>query len=144
MTHINVQMISSVPAIPAEHELIHWAGTSLGEHVDDAEITLRIVDEPESRALNRQWRHVDGPTNVLSFALGDDAGLRPALLGDIVMCAPVIGQEAIEQNKATKAHWAHMVVHGILHLIGYDHIEEDEAKIMEAKEIAHLEKFWFS
>jgi len=141
--NINVQIVSSEPVIPAGNELIHWARASLGANANDAEITIRIVDKNESRSLNNQWRNVNEPANVLSFPLNNDENLSPALLGDIVICAPVIRQQAAEQNKSTKAHWAHMIVHGVLHLTGYDHIKEDEAEIMESKEISILKNFGF-
>jgi probable rRNA maturation factor len=105
---------------------------------ENAEISLRLVDETEMRALNHRYRGRDGATNVLSFpadlppGLPDDAEL--SLLGDIVICAPVVRREASEQNKSEAAHWDHMLVHGVLHLLGYDHVDDDEAECMEALE----------
>ena len=105
-----------------------------------AEITIRLVDSDESQQLNNQYRGKDKPTNVLSFPFEVPTGIELDLLGDLVICAPVIAAEAIEQNKSENAHWAHMVIHGCLHLLGYDHINDQEAEEMEALEIALLAK----
>lgn len=107
---------------------------------------IRIVDEKESAELNQHYRHKPGPTNVLSFPFEWPEGLDrlehedTTLLGDLIICAPVVEREAIAQNKPLLHHWAHMTVHGLLHLRGYDHIEEHEAEEMEIKEIAILKK----
>jgi len=101
-------------------------------------ISLRIVDEVEGRQLNDTWRHRDYPTNVLSFPFENLPGMQLPFLGDIVICAPVVIQEAQQQGKPAEAHWAHLVTHGILHLLGYDHLEETQAQTMEALEIAIL------
>jgi len=100
------------------------------------EVVIRIVGEPESAGLNERFRHKRGPTNVLAFPTGDDPlpADEPVPLGDIVICAPIVAREAAEQGKTADAHWAHMVVHGCLHLMGYDHIEPDDAEAMEARE----------
>jgi probable rRNA maturation factor len=103
----------------------------------DVEVSVRIVDAGEIRVLNREYRSKDKATNVLSFPAGPIAGLpdeSPALLGDIVVCASVVNSEAAEQGKTVAAHWAHMLVHGTLHLLGFDHEEESEAVAMEALE----------
>jgi probable rRNA maturation factor len=102
------------------------------------EVTLRIVGPAESRALNRRYRKKDKPTNVLSFPYDD-----PGLLGDIVICAAVVNREAREQGKRREAHWAHMVVHGVLHLLGFDHIRPADAKVMERRERAILARLSF-
>ncbi len=99
-----------------------------------AEVSVRVVDAEEMRILNRDYRNKDKPTNVLSFPAGPVAGLpdaEPAPIGDIVVCAEVVGSEAAEQSKPLQDHWAHMLVHGTLHLLGFDHIENDEAAAME-------------
>ena len=88
--------------------------------------------------LNKQYRHKIGPTNILSFPIEVPEGIDLNLLGDLVICAPLLEKEALEQNKPFMSHWAHIIVHGILHLLGYDHIDDDEAEIMENKEIKIL------
>ena len=135
---ITVQFISAETSVPAENELMSWAGSAL--EGKEGEITIRITDEDEMRSLNNRWRKIDEPTNVLSFPL-HDAGAP--LLGDIVVCAPVLRQEAVKQAKSLDAHWAHIIIHGILHLMGYDHINEKEAEIMETKETALLQDLGF-
>lgn len=106
--------------------------------MSEAELSVRIVDEDESQALNLQYRGKDKPTNVLSFPCELPDGVELPLLGDLVICAQVVAKEALEQGKVLHAHWAHMVVHGTLHLLGYDHIEDGEAEEMEAIEIQVL------
>src|SRR5690606_20131870 len=101
----------------------------LADERQEAELTIRIVDEEESRILNRDYRGKDKPTNVLSFPFEAPPGLDAwPLLGDLVICAPVVAREAVEQGKPLMAHWAHMVVHGVLHLLGYDHEEDEDAE----------------
>jgi len=104
----------------------------------EAEVSVRLVDRNESQALNSQYRHQDKPTNILSFPFEPPAGLpddvQLPLLGDLVICAAIVEQEAQAQNKSLESHWAHMLVHGSLHLLGYDHIKDSEATIMEALE----------
>ncbi|EKF75755.1 hypothetical protein A11A3_02762 [Alcanivorax hongdengensis A-11-3] len=112
------------------------------------DVTLRIVDEEEIRALNHDFRGKDSPTNVLSFPFEMPEGL-PAdavapLLGDVVICTQVVRREAAEQGKTLEAHWAHMVTHGVLHLLGYDHIDDDDAQIMETLEIRTLQEQGFA
>ncbi|WP_130538029.1 rRNA maturation RNase YbeY [Thiomicrorhabdus indica] len=112
------------------------------------EMTVRVVDEVESQELNRDYRGKDSPTNVLSFEFEQPMGLvelgeELPYLGDLVICAAVVEREAKEQNKSLEAHWAHMMVHGTLHLQGYDHIEEKDAQEMEALEIKIMQKLGF-
>lgn len=109
------------------------------------ELTIRVVDKEEIQFLNKTYRHIDKTTNVLSFPYEDFPFNAPAeiqlpLLGDLVICHDIVVKEAQQQNKTTEAHWAHMVIHGVLHLKGYDHIEDDEAQIMEALEVSVLKK----
>jgi probable rRNA maturation factor len=99
------------------------------------ELTIRIVDETEAQQLNETWRQRSYPTNVLSFPYESPPGIEIPLLGDLVICAPVVAREAQEQHKTLEAHWAHLVIHGTLHLLGYDHQEETQALAMEALEI---------
>ena len=131
---VDIQSASAEP-VPDEDDIRGWILAALeGRRQSDTEISVRLVDIPEMTVLNERYRDKTGPTNVLSFPsdLPPDLGLP--LLGDIVICAPVVAQEAREQAKSTEAHWAHMTIHGTLHLLGYDHIEEDEAQAMEALE----------
>jgi probable rRNA maturation factor len=127
--------------LPAAEQIERWVQAALDAaryEAEEAELTIRIVSEAESAELNQAYRHKAGPTNVLSFPFEQIPELPLPLLGDLVICAPVVAREAEEQGKPLEAHWAHMVVHGSLHLLGYDHIEEAEAEAMETLEIAIL------
>lgn len=126
------------PGLPSEQQLESWLQATLGNERDETELTVRLVDETESRELNRDYRGKDKSTNVLSFPFEAPPGIDLPLLGDLVICRQVVEREAQQQHKPLEAHWAHMVVHGCLHLLGFDHIKDDEADIMEAKEIAIL------
>lgn len=126
------------PGLPTEQQLESWLSAALTGAREEAEVTIRLVDEAESQELNRDYRGKDKPTNVLSFPFEAPPGIELPLLGDLVICRQVVEQEAAEQNKPLTAHWAHMVVHGCLHLLGFDHIKDDEAEIMESKEIGIL------
>ncbi len=105
----------------------------------DFELSIRLVDEAESAELNEKYRSKIAPTNVLSFPFDSPIPLVPILLGDLVICASVVEKEALIQNKAIQDHWAHMVVHGCLHLLAYDHSEDQEAQVMEALEVTILQ-----
>lgn len=131
---VDVQFAMAVEGIPGEDAIRQWVLQALPEHKIDAELTVRIVDEAEITALNRQYRGKDGATNVLSFPYEGIPGVDTALLGDIVICAPVVASEAVAQDKPLDAHWAHIVVHGVLHLLGYDHQHDDHAHEMETRE----------
>jgi probable rRNA maturation factor len=131
---IDIQLESDHDNIPTEKNLIAWAKLALER--DAAEITIRIVDDEESSYLNKHYRNKSGPTNVLSFPL--KIPFDNKLHGDIVICAPLISKEATSQNKLVQHHWAHITIHGILHLQGYDHIQQSDAKIMEQREITIL------
>jgi probable rRNA maturation factor len=120
--------------LPAVEAAEGWVRAALDGRRESAQLVLRIVGEGESRELNECYRDRQGPTNVLSFVFEQPELLEPPLLGDIVVCAPLVEREAEEQGKTVEAHWAHLVVHGVLHLIGYDHEEESEALIMEGLE----------
>ncbi|OUS11550.1 rRNA maturation RNase YbeY [Gammaproteobacteria bacterium 53_120_T64] len=115
-----------------------WIGSALGAQQPDAEISVRIVSAAESAELNQRYRGKEGPTNVLSFPTDIPDFVESALLGDIVICAAIVHKEAAEQHKAPAAHWAHMLVHGTLHLLGYDHIKDSDAAAMEALETTIL------
>ncbi len=142
--NMDIQNISAHAFLPENELIIKWAEQALDEQHKDAEVTLRVVDSDEGTQLNKEWRNKDTATNVLSFPVGEPIEQAPNLLGDIVICAPVVEQEAMEQGKDSKAHWAHLIIHGILHLQGYDHESEEEAEIMETKEIQILNNMGFS
>lgn len=132
---IDVEVNSSSTKIPSVENIELWIKSALqSDELNQAEVSVYIVDEAESQELNVQYRGKDKPTNVLSFPadIPDEVGVP--LLGDLVICAPVVEREAQEQGKTLDAHWAHMLVHGTLHLLGYDHVEDDEADVMEALE----------
>jgi probable rRNA maturation factor len=132
---LDLQLASSASALPSEAQLRQWCELALRQRTAPSELTIRIVDEAEGRELNHTWRGKDYATNVLSFPAEIPEGLLDIpLLGDLVICAPVVEREAAEQGKARDAHWAHLTLHGCLHLLGYDHIDDDEAEEMEALE----------
>ena len=120
--------------LPTETQIQQWANAAIRPQTLEPEITIRIVDEAESHDLNLTYRGKDKPTNVLSFPFECPDEVELPLLGDLVICRQVVEREAAEQDKPLEAHWAHMVVHGCLHLLGYDHIEDDEAEEMESLE----------
>jgi probable rRNA maturation factor len=129
---LTVQYACDREGLPGRADLRRWAQAALA---GTAEITLRFVDEAEGRRLNRDYRGRDHATNVLSFPYGNDfAPGRTMPVGDVVLCAPVLVREALEQGKSLAAHCAHLVVHGVLHLQGYDHDSDDDARVMEALE----------
>ena len=139
---VDVQRI--IPGGPSDELIQRWLEQVLAtENKDDAELTVRIVDETESAALNEEYRNKSNATNVLSFPFECPEEVELNLLGDLVICAPVVEREAKEQEKNSQAHWAHMIVHGVLHLLGYDHIEEAEAETMEAREVKIMENLGF-
>ena len=142
---IVVDVQRQVAALPTDDDFQLWAEAALvaGQR-DDAELTIRVVDTAESAELNQQYRHREGPTNVLSFPFEAPAEVELNLLGDLVICAEVVQQQAKAQGKTERAHWAHMVVHGCLHLLGYDHIEAEDANIMETMEIKILQQLGYS
>ncbi len=140
---LDVQVAVATPGLPGEDALREWVGTALqgaGAKQAAPELSIRIVDEAEMTALNQRYRGKSGPTNVLSFPFEAAAEVDTGLLGDIVICAPVVAEEARAQDKPLHAHWAHMVIHGVLHLLGYDHHHEQEAEEMERLETTLLEK----
>ncbi len=130
-------------SLPLRSDFTLWFTETVKAFRQQAEITIRLVDETESQALNRDYRHKDKPTNVLSFPFEVPEGIELDLLGDLVICRQVVEREAKEQNKDLSAHWAHMVVHGSLHLLGYDHIEDEQAQEMESLEITIMQSLGF-
>lgn len=150
MLDIELQWAITDRELPTIEQCKKWVKASLqGARGSEAiELTIRIVDESESQQLNSEYRGKDKPTNVLSFEFEQPPGLvdlgeELPYLGDLVICSAVVEREAKAQNKSLEAHWAHMMVHGTLHLQGYDHIEEKEAQEMEALEIKILQKLGF-
>jgi len=131
---LDLQIASNVVALPSEDDFQRWIDASLADLGDASEVVIRIVDEAEGRTLNRDYRGKDYATNVLSFPFEAPPPVESELLGDLILCAPVVLREAEEQGKAPIAHWAHLVVHGILHLRGYDHQDDEEAAEMEGFE----------
>lgn len=128
-------------ALPSEADVVRWASAVLEQQqVGDQEVTVRFVGEDESSQLNGDYRGKHYPTNVLSFPFECPPGIELNLLGDLVVCVPVIHQEAEQQKKSVSDHYTHMIVHGLLHLMGFDHIEEAEAQEMESLEIAILSR----
>ncbi|MDD1611642.1 MAG: rRNA maturation RNase YbeY [Methylococcaceae bacterium] len=142
--NIDIQRVFKSPGQPDRRQIIKWVDKALEESGQSYACVIRIVDEQESAELNNQYRRKQGPTNVLSFPFewpeGPDEVGEATLLGDLVICAPVVEREAVEQHKQLSDHWAHMIIHGLLHLLGYDHIVESDAEEMETKEIAILNK----
>lgn len=141
---LDLQLASGASNLPDEAQFQQWLHAAVIPFQDDAEVTIRIVDNDESQQLNHQYRGKDKPTNVLSFPFQNPPGVELSLLGDLVICAPVVAQEATEQHKTAEAHWAHMVVHGCLHLLGFDHINDADAEQMEAEEIQILQQLGFN
>jgi probable rRNA maturation factor len=141
---LNLQMQRRVKTwAPARAQIAAWASTALGRKAANRQIGVRVVGRAESRRLNARYRGRDKPTNVLSFpAVALPAGPeRP--LGDLVICPEVLRDEARAQRKTLRAHWAHLVVHGALHLVGYDHEDPEDADRMERREIAVLRRLGF-
>jgi len=140
---VDIQIASIVDSAPDEKTIQAWLEDAVAKAGEDdrssREISVRLVDEEEGRALNNQYRQQNKATNVLSFPAVEagDSGLPPGLsqaLGDIVICGPVVEREAAEQNKEVASHWAHLLVHGTLHLLGYDHATDEDAAVMEKLE----------
>lgn len=145
-------MATTQPDCPSEDQVKSWVNAAYQSHFSFSsssintshELTVRLVDADEMIALNQTYRNKDGPTNVLSFEFDAPVATEISLLGDIVICAPVVLTEAKEQNKSLMAHWAHMAVHGTLHLLGYDHQNDEEAVVMEAKETEILKHLGYA
>lgn len=133
----------NLEGVPTEEQIVQWATAAVQPEGDEVEMTVRIVDEAESHELNLTYRGKDRPTNVLSFPFECPDEVELPLLGDLVICRQVVEREAAEQDKPLMAHWAHMVVHGSLHLLGYDHIEDDEAEEMESLETQIMQGLGF-
>ena len=142
---VDVQIASKTDELPSPKQFEAWAQAVLrADGGDSVELTVRVVDETDSAELNQTYRNIPGPTNVLSFPFEAPAQVKLPLIGDVVICAPVVRREANEQNKSADAHFAHMVIHGALHLLGHDHEEEADAGRMEGEERRILEALGFS
>ncbi len=143
-----VQDVSGAQGVPSAAVMQAWVSETLQGRRPRAELTVRVVDEAESAELNRTWREREGPTNVLSFPFALPPGLADAdigdILGDLVICAGVVTREAREQDKTSEAHWAHMLVHGTLHLLGYDHQDDQQAQDMEQLEITIMARLGYA
>jgi probable rRNA maturation factor len=141
--HIDLQVACTTDELPSQSQLQLWVDTALSsasQVTQTFELTIRLVELEESQQLNSQFRGQDKPTNVLSFPFEVPEGLTLNLLGDLVICVDIMKNEAKSQNKKLFDHWAHLVIHGCLHLLGFDHISDAEAEEMEAIEVAALAK----
>ena len=140
---INVEVQRAVEGfdIPDDTQFQTWAAAV--ETNSDREVSIRIVDEAEITELNRQFRKNSQATNVLAFPAEIPQQVKLPFIGDVVICAPIVAKQAAEQGKSQASHWAHMTLHGILHLQGYDHIDDADAKIMEKLEVQYLNKLGF-
>jgi probable rRNA maturation factor len=142
---LTIQRLENASHIPKDEQFTRWATIALEGRKENAEICIRLVNKEESAELNQQYRQKTGPTNVLSF----NSALPPALaehylLGDLVICVPLVAEEAEAENITTEAHWAHLIVHGCLHLQGYDHELDNEAEIMEKLETELMVQLGFN
>ncbi len=136
--YVEIQREVDRPDLPTDEDFQRWVALALEGRKTAGEICIRLVEPAESQQLNSDYRGKDAPTNVLSFPFEAPAGIPMDLLGDLAICAEIVANEANEQNKPVINHWAHMVIHGSLHLIGFDHINEVDAEQMETLEVALL------
>ena len=141
---IEVQVACPTPRLASRQKVQAWAGAVLCDHPGQHEVTVRIVDETEGALLNQTFRQRDSATNVLSFPFETPPAPDTPKFGDIAVCAPVVQREALEQGKTLEAHCAHLVVHGALHLLGYDHQKPEDAAQMEFREVEILARLGFS
>ncbi len=141
---VNIENVSNSGQVPDPADMRRWLTVAVGQHATQAEINVRVVGIEEAAKFNARYRNQSGPTNVLSFAADLPEFVDSDLLGDLVVCAPVVNREACEQDKIADAHWAHILVHGALHLLGYNHIQNTEALVMEALETQILGELGFA
>jgi probable rRNA maturation factor len=146
MHSITIQLAADKTLAPKKSLLRKWATQALNKKMEQADITIRIVDIEEMSELNSTYRQKSGPTNVLSFpfTLPEEIEIDIPILGDIVVCAEVVNREAQEQHKSRESHWAHMIIHGVFHLLGYDHETDKEAYIMESLEVEIMQSLGFA
>lgn len=150
MIQLDIQVADDLP--PTQHDLptadnmMLWASTALSGQTphQEPELTIRLVSNDESQQLNHLYRQQNKPTNVLSFPFEAPAHISLPLLGDLVIAVSVVEKEAAEQNKSIHSHWAHMIIHGCLHLAGYDHINDEDAEVMENLERQIMTELGFS
>ena len=140
---VDIQMASASEEAPDPQSIERWVSAAIGNQRESTELSIRIVDVDEGQILNEQFRGSTGATNVLSFPFENESPEPLPLIGDIVICAPVVLKEASEQNKTLHAHWAHMIIHGVLHLLGYDHQNETDANLMESLETEIMQGLGF-
>ncbi len=144
MLTVDVQFAAAAASLPTEQQFSDWARAAWQDGGQDVDVVIRVTDEAESRRLNHEYRGRDKATNVLSFSFDPVPEIDLFHLGDLLICAPVVEREAVDQGKQPEAHWAHMVVHGMLHLQGYDHVTDAQATEMEALETRILNGLGFS
>lgn len=145
MYDIHIQQAGDSKLSPKPKELKAWAKNVLKQILPSAEVTIRLVGEEEMAVLNEAYRKKKGPTNVLSFPFSTHPAvqLKKPLLGDVIICSSIVNQQAKDQHKLLQAHWAHMVTHGLLHLLGYDHVQDKDAEVMEVLEIKLLKNLGY-
>jgi probable rRNA maturation factor len=141
---LDVSYAARQPWVPASRQLCRWAAAALAPMRRSVVLSVRVVGRTRSRSLNAHYRRKDRPTNVLSFSGAGSAPDGRYFLGELVICAPVVAHEALTQGKTLESHWAHMTIHGILHLLGFDHERGSEAAKMAAREIQILDRLGFS
>jgi probable rRNA maturation factor len=141
---VTLQNRARDPQTPSKQQFQQWAQAALISPVAKTEVNIRLVKSAESAALNKKFRHKNGPTNILSFSYRPVPGEDTEMLGDLVICAELVAQEAQVENKAVLAHWAHLTVHGLLHLQGYDHEKSRDAAVMERLEADILQTLGFA
>lgn len=138
MNVLDLQLVSESKNLPSQDQFQYWVDSVLKDDSQDSEIVIRVVDEDEMTQFNEQYRNKTGSTNILSFPFDAPDAVESDLLGDLLVCAAVVEREAQQQDKILEHHWAHMIVHGVLHLLGYDHIDDQDAEEMEALEVKIL------
>ncbi|MGH8645984.1 MAG: rRNA maturation RNase YbeY [Gammaproteobacteria bacterium] len=141
---LDVQYATHGTPVPSPAQLRAWVRAAIASHRERVSLTIRIVDEEEALDLNQRWRNAKKATNVLAFPCSGLEAIMPGFLGDVVLCAPVVVREAAAQHKASEAHWAHLVIHGTLHLLGFDHAVSAQATEMEEVERAILHRLGYS
>ncbi|MGH8579810.1 MAG: rRNA maturation RNase YbeY [Gammaproteobacteria bacterium] len=141
---LDVEYATHCTPVPSPVQLRAWVRAAIASRRDRVSLTIRIVDEEEAFELNRRWRNAQKATNVLAFPCSGLEAIMPAFLGDVVLCAPVVAREAAAQHKGWGAHWAHLVIHGTLHLLGFDHAVPAQATEMEEVERAVLQRLGYS
>ena len=137
---VTVQRVCKLSSVPTNRQLESWADLVLGTLAQDLELLIRIVDVFEITQLNTRYRNQKEATNILAFEFESFGDFESNFLGDLVICGPLVKQEALAQQKKVSAHWAHLVIHGTLHLLGYDHLRAEDTKKMQRLEVAFLKK----